>query len=152
MLSRQQHHVAGDGAAEVALFQEAGSELIEVGDFAVVFIGELIDGQELLIGVEGEVAAVVVGEVVGAVAVTDDIKLHEAEQRFGVAVARVALVFDDLLHRPSWIDAKAFEFNLHHRHTVDQQDHVKTMVAVVRIDAELVDDLEVIFAPILEVY
>ena len=123
-----------------------------MGDFAVVFTGELIDGQEALIGVEGEVAAVVVGEVVGAVAVADDIKLHKAEQRFGVAVARVTLVFDDLLHGPSGIDAKAFEFNLHHRHTVDQQDHIKTMVAVVRIDAELVDDLEVIFAPILEVH
>ncbi len=152
LIACQQYHVAGDGAAEVALFKEAVSELIEVGDFAVAFTGELIDGQEALIGTEGEMAAVVVGEVAGAVAVANDIKLHEAEQRLCVAVAGVTLVFDDLLHRSQGIDAKAFDLNLHHRHTVDRQNHVKTMVAVVRIDAELVDDLEVIFASILKVH
>jgi hypothetical protein len=74
----------------------------------VVLVGELIDGQEALVGIEGEVAGVVVGEVVGAVAVADDEELHEAEQRLGVAVAGVVLVFDDLLHGPARMTPRVF--------------------------------------------
>jgi hypothetical protein len=105
--------------------------------------GELIDGQEALVGIEGEVAGVVVGEVVGAVAVADDEELHEAEQRLGVAVAGVVLVFDDLLHGPARIHAEGLQLDLHTGHAVDEQDDVVAVVAVVRVDAELVDDLEV---------
>lgn len=119
-------------------------EVIQMSDFLIVLACKLIDGQKALFGIEGEVAAVVVSEVVGAVAIANDIQLHKAEQRLGVTIAGVALVFDDLLHGSSWIDAEAFELNLHHRHTVDEQDDVKTMVTVVGINAELVDDLEVV--------
>lgn len=98
---RDEHHVTADGAAKVALFQEALGEVIEVGDLLVVLVGKLIDGQEALISIEGEVAGVVVREVVGAVAIADDEELHEAEQRAGVAVAGIVLVFDDLLHGPA---------------------------------------------------
>ena len=74
-----------------------------------------IDRQEALVGVEGEVAGVVVREVVGAVAIADDEELEEAEQGLGVAVAGVVLVFDDLLHRPARIDAEGLQFDLHAR-------------------------------------
>ena len=40
---------------------------------------------------------------------------------------------------------------LHQRQAVDEQDHIIAMMAVVGVDAELVDDLEVVFAPVLEV-
>ena len=65
LLAGEQHHIAADGLAKVALFQEALGKLVELADLAVVFVGELIDGQETLVGIEGEVAGVVVGEVVG---------------------------------------------------------------------------------------
>ncbi len=122
-----------------------------MGDLAVVLVRELIDGQEALLGVESEVAGVVVGEVIRAVAVADDVKLHEAQQRPGVAVAGVVIVFDDLLHRPAWIHAEGFQLDLHAGHAVDEQDDIVAVVAVVGVDAELVDDLEGVFAPVLEV-
>ena len=111
----------------------------------------LVDGQKTLVGVEGEVAGVVVGEVVGAVAVGDDEELHEAEERAGVAVAGVVLVFDDLLDGAAGVDAEGFQFDLDGGHAVDQQDDVVAVVAVVGVDAELVDDLEGVLAPVLDV-
>ena len=152
LLAREQHHVTADGAAEVALFQEVFGELVELGDLSVIFTGELIDGQEALVGIEGEVAGVVVGEVVAAVAVTDDEQLHEAEQRLAVAIAGIALVFNDLLHGPTGIHAERLQLDLHTGHAVDEQDDVVTVVAVVSVDAQLVDHLEVVFAPVLEVH
>ena len=91
-----------------------------MGDFLVGFVRELIDGQEALVGIEGEVASVVVGEIVGAVPVADDEELHEAEQRLGVAVTGVVLVFDDLFHGPARVDAKGLQFDLDAGHTVDE--------------------------------
>ena len=112
LLAGDEHHVAADRLAERALGEEALGEVVEVGDLRVVLVGELVDGQETLVGVEGEVAGVVVGEVVGAVAVADDEELHEAEERPGVAVAGVVLVFDDLLHGPARVDAEGLQFDL----------------------------------------
>jgi hypothetical protein len=40
---------------------------------------------------------------------------------------------------------------LHAGYAVDEQEDIVTVVAVVGVDAELVDDLEVVFAPVLEV-
>ena len=113
--------------------------------------GELVDGQEALVGVEGEVAGVVVGEVAGLGAVADDEELDEAEKRLGVAVAGVVLVFDDLLHGPARADAEGFQLDLDDGHAVDEQDDVVAVVAVVGVDAELVDDLEGVLAPVLDV-
>ncbi len=62
-----EHHVAADGVAEGAFHQEGGGEVVEVGDLLVGLVGELVDGQETLVLIKGEVAGVVVGEVVGAV-------------------------------------------------------------------------------------
>ena len=94
---------------------------------------------------------VVVGEVVGAVAVADDEELDEAQERARVAVAGIVLVIDDLLHRPAGVDAERLELDLDDRHAVDEQDDVVAVVAVVGVDAELVDDLEGVFAPVLDV-
>ena len=120
-------------------------------DLLVVLGGELIDGQKALVGVEAEMAAVVVGEIPGVAAVADDEKLHEAQQRPGVAIAGVVLVINNLLHGPARADAEGFQLDLHHRHAVDEQDDIVTLVAVVGVDAELVDDLERVFAPVLDV-
>ena len=76
------------------------------------------------------------------VAVADDEELDEAEQRPRVAVAGVVLVIDDLLHGPARADAERLQLDLHDRHAVDEQDDVVAVVAVVGVDAELVDDLE----------
>ena len=151
LLAGDEDHVAADGTAEVALFQEGVGEGVQLGDLLVILAGEFIDGQEALIGVKGKVAGVVVGEVVGAVAVADDEELHEAEQRLGVAITGIVLVFDDLLHRPARADAEGFQLDLHAGHAVDEKDHIVTVVAVIRIDAELVDDLEGVFVPVLDV-
>ncbi|MCY1553664.1 hypothetical protein D9M68_901710 [compost metagenome] len=66
----------------------------------------MVNGQEALIGVEAEMPRVVVGEVVGGIAVADDKYLHEAQQRAGEAVTRVVLVFDDLLNSATRVDAQ----------------------------------------------
>ena len=152
LLAGDEHHVAADGAAEVTLFQESIGECVETGDLAVFLVGILIDGQEALVGVEGEVAGVVVGEVVGAVAVADDEQLHEAQQRLGVAVAGVVLVLDDLLHGPSRVHAQGLQLNLHTGHAVDEDQNVVAVVTVVGVDAQLVDDLEVVLAPVFDVH
>ena len=91
-----------------------------MGDLLVRLIGELVDRQKALVGVEGEVAGVVVGEVVGAVAVADDEELEEAEERLGVAVAGIVLVIDDLLHSATWVNAEGFQLNLHDGNPVDK--------------------------------
>ena len=108
LLALDEHHVAADGVAEGAFHQEGGGEVVEVGDLFVGLVGELVDGQETLVLIEGEVAGVVVGEVEGAVAVADDEELEEAEKGLGVAVAGVVLVIDDLLHGAARMDAEGF--------------------------------------------
>ena len=151
LLAGDQDHVTADHLAEHALGEELLGEVVEVGDLAVVGLGPLVDGQEALVGVEGEVLGVVVGEVVGLIAVADDEQLHEAQQRVGVAVAGVVLVLDDLLHGAARVDAERLQLDLHQRQAVDEQDDVIAVVAAIGVDAQLVDDLEVVLAPVLEV-
>ena len=144
-------HVAADGPTEVAFSEESLRKGIEVGDLIVVLVCELVDGQESLFGIEREVAGVIVSEVVRAVPITDDEELHKAEQRFGVTVAGVVLVLDDLLHGPARADAEGLQLDLHHGNAVDEQNDIVTVVAVVRVDAELIDDLERVLAPVFDV-
>src|SRR5690606_6329294 len=99
LLALDEHHVAADHAAEVALLEKGVGEEIEMADGRVVLGRELVDREKLLVGGEGEVAGIVVCEIEGLSAVGDDEELDEAEERAGVAVARIVLVFDDLLHR-----------------------------------------------------
>jgi hypothetical protein len=98
------------------------------------------------------VAGVVVGKVIGAVAVADNEELHEAEQRLGVTVAGVVLVFDDLLHGPARVHAQGFQLDLHTGHAVDEDENVVAVVAVVGVDAQLANDLEVVLAPVFDVH
>ncbi len=151
LLAGDQHHVAADHLAQGALGEEVLGEAVQMGDLVVVFVGELVERQEALVGVKAEVAAVVVGEVPGIAAVADDEELQEAQQGLAVAVAGVVLVIDDLLHGPARADGEGFQLDLHHRHAVDEQDHVIAVVAVVGVDAELVDHLEAVLAPVLDV-
>lgn len=97
------------------------------------------------------VAAVVVGEVPGVAAVADDEELQEAKQGFAVAVAGVVLVIDDLLHRPARADLQGLQLDLDGGNAVDEQDHVVTVMAVVGVDAELIDHLEAVLAPVLDI-
>ncbi len=151
LFADHEDHVAADGSAEVAFFKESLREGVEVGDLLVVLVRELVYGQESLFGIECKVAGVVVGEIERPVPITDDEELHEAEQRFGVTVAGVVLVLDDLLHGPARTNAEGLQLDLHDRHAVDEQDDIVTVVAVVRVDAKLVDDLEGVFAPVFDV-
>ena len=89
-------------------------------DLLVSLVCELIDWQEAFVSIEGKVTRVVVGKVIRAVAIADDKELDEAEQRLGVAIARIVFVFDDLLHRPARGDAESLQLNLHARHAVDE--------------------------------
>ena len=152
LLAGDEDHVAADHLAEDALGEELVGKRVEATDFPIVFVGVFVDGQETLVGVEGEVAGVVVGEVIGGVAIADDEELDEAEERARVAVAGVVLVIDDLLDGPAGIDAEGFEFDLDDGHAVDEDEHVVAVVAVVGVDAELVDDFESVFAPVVDVY
>ena len=133
------------------LAKEGFRKAVEMGDLLVVLGGELVNGEKALVGVEAEMAGVVVGEIPGIASIADDEKLHEAQQRLGVAIAGVVLVVNDLLHGPARADAEGFQLDLHHRHAVDEQDDIVTLVAVVGVDAELVDDLEGVLAPVLDV-
>ena len=151
LLAGDEHHVAADHLAQRAFGEEGLGEAVEVGDLLVVFGGGLIDGQEALVRVEREVTAVVVGEVPRIAAVADDEQLQETEQRFGVAVAGVVLVLDDLFHRPARVDAERFQLDLHAGDAVDENEHIVAVVAVIRVDAKLVDDLEGVFTPVLDV-
>ncbi len=151
LLAGDEDHVPADRLAEQALGQEGFDEGVETPDLGVVEPGMLVDGQKTLIGVEGEVASVVVSEIVGAVAVGDDEELHEAKDRARVAVAGVVLVFDDLLDGAAGVDAEGFEFDLDGGDAVDEQDDVVTVVAVVGVDAELADDLKGVFAPVVDI-
>lgn len=122
-----------------------------MGDLLIVFPGELVERQKLLLSVEAEVAAVIVGEVPGIAAVADDEQLQEAQQGFGIAVAGVVFVIDDLLHGAAWANGQGFQLDLYDWHTVDQQEHIIAVVAAVGVDAELVDHLKGVFAPVLDI-
>ena len=96
-------------------------------------------------------AVIVIGEVPGIGAVADDEELQEAEQCSGVTVAGVVFVVDNLLHGSARTDSQGFQLYLYHRHAIDKQDHVESMMAVIGVDAKLVDYLEGIFAPLPDV-
>ena len=122
-----------------------------MGNLFAVFSGKLIERQKTLVGVEAEMTAVVIGEIPGITAVADDEELQEAEQRFAVAIAGVVFVLDNLLHGPARADSQRFQLNLYHRHAVDKEQHVIAVMAVAGVDAELVDHLKAVFAPLPDV-
>jgi hypothetical protein len=91
LLALDEHHVAADHAAEVALLEESVGKELELGDRRVVLGGEFIDREELLVGGKVEVPGIVIGEVVGLGAIGDYEELDEAEEGAGVAVAEIGL-------------------------------------------------------------
>ena len=151
LLAGDQDHVTADHLAQGTLDEERLGESIEVDDLFVVLGGELIDGEKTFILVKGEMAGVVVGEIPGVGAVADNKELDEAQQGFGVPVAGIVFVIDDLFHGPARADAKGLQLDLHARYAIDQDEHVVAVVAVVGVDAKLVDHLEVVFAPVADV-
>jgi hypothetical protein len=62
------------------------------------------------------------------------------------------LLFDDLFHGPAWIHGQGFHLDLHTGHAVDVDENVVAVVAVVGVDAQLVDDFEVVLAPVFDVH
>src|SRR5690625_4233625 len=94
---------------------------------------------------------VVVGEIPRLAAIADDEQLHEAEQAVRVAGAGITAGINDLLHRAARRDLQRFQFDLHEWQTVDQEDNIVTVVTAFRIDAQLVDDLEGVLAPVPQV-
>lgn len=151
LLVGDEHHVAADHVAEGALGQEVLGKAVEMGDLLVVPVGVLIDGKEEFLRIEGEVPEIVVNKVVGVRPVADDEELHEGQQRIRIAVAEVLFVVDNLLHGPARADFEGFEFDLAAGDTIDEQDHIKTLKAIAGVDPQLAHDLEVVFAPILDI-
>ncbi len=151
LLGGNQYHVSAEHLSKVALAEELLGKVVEVGYFFVVFGCELVNGQELLVGMKAEVLVWVIGEVIGIAAVADDKKLHEAQQGIGVAVAGVVFVVHDLLHGAARTDVQGFEFDLHHRNAVHQQYHIVAVMAIEGVDSQLVDDFKLVFAPVFDV-
>ena len=56
-----------------------------------------------------------------------------------------------MLHGTAWADRQRFELNLNDWHPIDEQQHVVTVVTVVGVDPQLVDDFEAVLAPVLDV-
>ena len=106
LLTGDQHHIAADHLPQRAFGQKGVGKVVQMLDWDVLFIGKLINRQEAFIGIETEVAAVVVGEIQGFLLVADDEQLKEAQQGLGVAIAGVILVIDDLLHGPARADVQ----------------------------------------------
>lgn len=151
LLVGDEHHVSADHMAEGAFGQEGLGKVVEVGNRVVLPVGILVDGEEVFLGVEREMAAVVVDEVVGVRPVADDEQLHEGQQRVGEAVAGVLFIIDDLLHGPARADLERLELDLGAGDAVDEKDHVVAVEAAAGVDSELTDDLVVVFAPVLDV-
>ena len=93
----------------------------------------------------------VIGEIERVVFVADDKQLHEAQQRMGVAVAGVVAVLDDLLHRTAWGNLQGFQLDLHQRQAIDEQNHVIAVMTVISLNAQLIDDFKVVFAPVAQI-
>lgn len=151
LLACDQNHVAADRLAQGAFNQKGLSEAIEIDDLSVLDVGELVDGQKTLFGIEGEVPRVIVREIERLTLVADDEQLKETQDGLGIAVARIVLVLDDLLHGASRAYPEGLQFDLNDRHAVDQENNVIAVVAVVCVDPELVDDLVRVLAPVPDV-
>ncbi len=151
LFAGNQHHVTADHFAQCAFGEKLLGEVVYVGDFLIIFSRKLINRQEAFVSIKTKVLAMVIGKIPGIGLVAHNEKLHKAEQRIGIAVAGVVFIVNDLLHGTARTDIQCLEFNLHNRHAVDQQNHVIAVIAVLRVDSQLVDHLKGIFAPVLDI-
>ncbi len=93
----------------------------------------------------------VIGKIPCIALIADNEELYKAEQRIGIAVTWVVFIVDDLLHGTARADIQCFEFNLYNRYAIEQQNNIIAVMAVLRIDAQLIDHLKGIFAPVLDI-
>ena len=77
----------------------------------------------------------IVGKVIGIGSVAHDKQLHIAKQRVAVTITGFIFIINDLLHSLTGRDAYVFQFNLHNRQPIDQQNNVIPLMAVFCIDA-----------------
>lgn len=106
LLACNQNHVAADRLAERALNEEALGKVVEVDNSLVVFASKLVDRQKSLFGVEGIVSRIIICEVKRHISVTDDEQLQKTQDCFGVTIAGIVLVLDNLLHSSPRADAE----------------------------------------------
>jgi hypothetical protein len=151
LLAGHENHVPADHLAKEAFGKELLGKFIQSVDLSVVFGGEFINGQESLFGIEAEVPIIVVGEIPGIHLIADDEELDKGQEGVAVPVAGLSLVVDDLLHGPARTDGEGLEFDLYHRHAIDEQDDIVAVVAGMGIDAQLIDHFVVILAPIANI-
>jgi hypothetical protein len=148
LLGLHKDHVATDHLAQVALGEKLLSKVVKVRDLCIVLSGPFVNREESLLSIEGEVAIIVVGEVVRVGLIADDEDLQKTQQGIRVAVARIGLVSDDLHQCLSRIDRELLQFDLHHGYTVQEQNDVVAVEAIGRVHAQLVDDLEGVLTPV----
>src|SRR5690606_14681268 len=122
-----------------------------MSDFLIALVSVLINRQKALIGIKAEVLFAVIGEIARIVTITDDKQLYEAQQSIGIAVTSIVFILNDLFHSPAWADLERLKLNLHQWQTVDQQDDVVPMVAVIRVDTQLVNHFKVVLAPLADI-
>ena len=151
LLAGHKHHIAADHLCQRTFCQEVVCKAVKLGDFFVVVSSELVQRQKTFIRIKTEMAAVIVGKVPRIAHVADNEKLQKTEQRFAVAIAVVVFILHDLLHGPARADGQRFQLNLHHRDAIDKQYDVITVVAIVCIYAELVNNLKGVLAPIFDI-
>lgn len=135
LLTCHQNHIAAYGLAERAFDKEGLGEAIEMDDLLVVDIGEFVNREKPLLGVERKMSCVVVSEIECPIAVADNEELQKTQDCLGIAVPGVILVVDDLLHGATWAYAESLQFDLNDWHSVDQENDIVPMMAVVRVDA-----------------
>lgn len=151
-LAGDDDHVTADHLPQGAFRQEILSKTVKVDDLFVVLCRKLINRQKLLVGIEAEMACVIVCEVPRINAIADNEKLDEAKQRFAISAALIVLVLDNLLHRPARADGQSFQLDLDDWNTIDEQDYIVAVMAVVRVDAKLIDDLKAVLAPVTNIH
>ena len=150
-LTLDQHRVATDHLRQGTLGQKGLGEVVQVGDLFVVGRGPLVEGQEVLVGIEAEVLTGVVGKIPGITAIADDEELHEAQQTVGVTVAGIVFVIDNLLHGFARTHLQCLQLDLHQGQAIEQQDDIIALETAFGVDAQLVDHFETVLAPVLEV-
>ena len=144
-------HVAADHLTEDALRQELLCEVVQVCDLRVVLLRPFVDRQESLFCIEGEVAIIIIAEVICVGLVADDEDLQKAQQGIRVAVAGIRFIGHDLLQRLTRIDRKLLQFDLNHGYPVKEQNNVVAVKAVGRVHAQLVDHFKGVLAPVASV-
>jgi len=94
----------------------------------------------------------IIGKIIGFIAVANNKQLHKTHQGIAISVSRIIFIIHDLLHCLSWGNVNFFQLNLHHRQSINQQNNIIPMIAILGIDAQLIDNFIIVFAPIFYVY